>query len=233
MATPRLFLSPVVKEAICQNLNFEDIVNLRDAFKLSSLKCPVTIFDPNSSKEITLPGVNPTTITIAELVGDYGLNLALIKAAKKGWNLVVQTLINAGTNVNEVNQYGETALILASARGRYFVVQTLIRAGADVEAASNHGSTALIWASLNGHNSTVQTLIAAGANVNAVDRNKQTALMMASKNGHHSVIQTLIAAKANVNAVNQFGDTASTLASGKGYSQIVKYLKNMGHINFQ
>ena len=208
MEASRLFLSSTIKEKICSNLNFEDVVQLRDALELSSLKCPISVNDPKSSKKIILPGVNSTTIATYQLIKQYGLNKAFRKAAKNGQNSVVQTLINAGANVNTADPSGRTVLMLASRTGQNSVVKTLIAAGADVNAVNKTGWTALMSASRTGQNSVVQTLIDAGANVNAVTKNGHTALTVASSS-------------------NIF-DIRFDLNSPGSHDQVIQYLKDAG-----
>lgn len=60
---------------------------------------------------------------------------------------VVKTLINAGSDINAKDKYGDTALIRAVLFNRNSeVVKTLINAGADINAKNNEGKTALDFA---------------------------------------------------------------------------------------
>jgi ankyrin repeat protein len=80
---------------------------------------------------------------------------------------VVQTLLNAGADVNmQGGRYGN-ALQAASFQGGQRVVQMLLDAGADVNAQGGWYGTALQEASDRRHEKVVQMLLEKGANVNA------------------------------------------------------------------
>jgi hypothetical protein len=84
---------------------------------------------------------------------------ALMNAAYLGRNIMVQTLIDAGANVN-YTENSKTTLILAAQEGHDTVVQTLIDAGADVNAKTNDGYSALHFAA---NSKIAQMLCKAGA----------------------------------------------------------------------
>ena len=197
LSSRQILLTPNIKDEICQNLTFDDAIRFRDALGLPSLKCSIAVIDSQTQKKIILPGVNPVTIDTYELIKKYGLDLALIIAAQKGQDLIVQTLLKAGANVEAVSDNGLTASMWASVNGHNSVVQTLLKAGANVETVDRFGWTALMHASVHGRDSVVQTLLKAGANVGAVDQDGWTALTYASINGRNSVVQTLKAAGAH------------------------------------
>ena len=117
----------------------------------------------------------------------------------------VQALIDAGADVNAVDEY-ELTVLMSAIKYQPSVVQTLIDADVDVNAVNLFGQTALMVAA-GDQPSVVQTLIDAGADVNAASRNGFTALMAAAGD-QPSVVQTLIDAGADVNAAGQNGRTA-------------------------
>ena len=86
---------------------------------------------------------------------------ALMAASSQGHEKVVQILIDAGADVNDILPDG-TALQVASFYGHEKVVQILIDAGADINAVGPEG-TALQAASYPGNEKIVQILLDAGA----------------------------------------------------------------------
>lgn len=86
------------------------------------------------------------------------LNLAVIQN-----NIpAVKEHINAGTNLNEKDQFGSTALIIAATFGRNEIAKLLIDADADLNITSNEGSTALHIASVFGRTEIVKYLLNKG-----------------------------------------------------------------------
>jgi len=240
MDVRRLLLNPIIKERICSNLTFEEVVNFRDALGLPSLKCPLLIIDSKTQQKLILPGVNTLTISINLLIREYGLNDVFRKVAKNGQDLAVRTLISAEYpdnkfNIDTLDQWGWTALMLAALKGENSVVQTLLIFRANINAADKYGNTALMVAANYNHNLVVQTLIASKEiNVNAVDQLGRTALIMATLNGHDVIVRTLLTAKysnnnkINVNLATPSGWTALRWASQKGHHLIIKLLRDHG-----
>ena len=109
----------------------------------------------------------------------HAQSVRLMTAASSGDANELQTLLDAGADVNATGDDGETALMAAATRGHSEAAQTLLDAGADVNASADNGETALMYAALRGHPDTVQALLDAGANVDARDINGETALMHA------------------------------------------------------
>ncbi len=64
----------------------------------------------------------------------------------------MKLLINAGINLNQVNNYGDSALIIAASEGHKEICELLINNGINVNHINNEGKTALDYAIENGHN---------------------------------------------------------------------------------
>ena len=79
----------------------------------------------------------------------------------------VRVLLDAGADVDAIDNNGWRALHIAAQNGHLEVVQVLLDAGADVHATNNRGLTALHTASQNGHLEVVQVLLDTGADVDA------------------------------------------------------------------
>ena len=88
---------------------------------------------------------------------------ALHRAAGRGHNEVVKTLIQAKCDLNLKNEYGYTALHWAARYGRNEVVKTLIQAKCDLNLKNKDGFTALHWAAVNGRTNVVVSLLESGA----------------------------------------------------------------------
>lgn len=89
---------------------------------------------------------------------------ALLRAATAGNADTVRTLLaSPNTDVNGVDEHGNTPLIQASRFGHDDVVTALLIAKANVNARNDEGKTALMLAAEGGHEETVLLLTQAGA----------------------------------------------------------------------
>ena len=92
---------------------------------------------------------------------DLDGDTALMVASENGHRDVVELLVGAGADVNQVDEDGWTALMCASNNGHREVVEALVGAGADVNLAKKNGETALMLASQSGRRDVVKVLVGA------------------------------------------------------------------------
>jgi len=95
-------------------------------------------------------------------------------------------LIDAGSDVNYPDKYGDTPLILAVMDGggvqKTAAVKLLIEAKADVlRVCDNFKMTPLHWAAVGGHKAIGELLVEAGARKNKIDRQRCTPLEVAKR----------------------------------------------------
>ncbi len=100
-------------------------------------------------------------------MGDYR-GTALIPAAERGHVETVRTLIEAGTDIDYVNNLGWTALleaiILSDGGSRHVeIVELLVDAGADMNLADNDGISSLQHARQRGYTEITEILEKTGA----------------------------------------------------------------------
>src|SRR3954471_14925347 len=84
--------------------------------------------------------------------------MPLIEAAYEGNTVQVQSLIEAGADINEKDAAGRTALMIAANRGHTYVVQLLLERGADAGVRDNNGVTAMEAAESRGFQRIVSML---------------------------------------------------------------------------
>ena len=95
---------------------------------------------------------------------------------------VVQTLLEAGANVREVNEKGESGLQWAIRVGRSDIVNVLLKAGADPNFRDFDGQTPLFHAIYSGEKACQELLIEAGAQTHNLDgRGRDAAALGGSK----------------------------------------------------
>ncbi len=141
---------------------------------------------------------------------------------------MVEPLIEAGAELDFVNNKGNTALMIAL---NYFrknkeSATLLIEAGAKVSLKNKEGKTALMIAASH-YNSPIVKLIEAGANLNSQNNKGYTALMIAASDSKENT-KLLIEAGAELDLVNSEGDSALMIAA-RGYNlSMIKLLIKAG-----
>lgn len=104
----------------------------------------------------------------------------LMLAAQQGRLPFVEQLIEAGADVNLLNDDGNAALWFACVSNNSDLVARLVRAGADLDNQNVNGATCLIYAASTGKLAVVGTLIDAGADPSRQTLDGFTALDCAS-----------------------------------------------------
>lgn len=126
----------------------------------------------------------------------------LIKAVKNNHPLMVRSLLLAGTNVDEISQYGSTALIAAAASGNVKISNILLSHNANPDLADTSGATPLLHAVLQEYPDMVENLLKWKANPNIADGAGQTPLLISCLETNTKIDQLLIAAGANPNILD-------------------------------
>ncbi len=152
-------------------------------------------------------------------------NTALHVAIREESGKAMETLLQSpATDVNAINQAGETPLMLAAIKGRLDWVRTLVQRGALVNDA---GWTALHYAAAGPNEHVVRWLLEQGAEVDARSPNGTTPLMMAAGYGGLSGAEALIAAGADVTLRNDHQMSAADFARRAGQDELADRLDQL------
>ncbi len=89
-------------------------------------------------------------------------------AAKRGDASTLSAHLAAGTDVDSLDRFGQSALMLAAQRGHLEAVRVLIRAGANLDTTAKFGLSATMLAVVNHHEVVARALAAAGADLRLV-----------------------------------------------------------------
>ena len=143
---------------------------------------------------------------------------------KAGRLRIAESLIDAGADVNQKDENGNTPLLLAIKNGYSSLIDPLLLKKADIETINNDEMNALKLAICYGTVSDVDLLVLRGANVNASGENGYTALMLAALGNNTDMMRVLLENEANVNAQNKSGDTALLMAAENGNWPAIKCL---------
>jgi uncharacterized protein len=99
----------------------------------------------------------------------------------------VKAVVDAGADLNELDENGFTPLMTAAYYGNGPIVKYLCEKGADVNVRDKDGNTALMYASAFGFENVVKTLLAYKADVHFVNKQGYKALTSAAKE-HQAII---------------------------------------------
>jgi len=86
-------------------------------------------------------------------------------AATSGDVLALETLLQAGADVDAKDRYGQTALMLAAHHGHLVAVEALLRRRANLNFTAKFGLSALMLAIVAGHEAIARALVRAGADL--------------------------------------------------------------------
>ena len=141
-------------------------------------------------------------------------------------------LIENGSNVNEMDQFGRTPLYLSV--GYPKIAKALLDNGCSLSSIDIHEKTPLIEACqrVTSENikffKTIKLFISNGSDVNAKDIYKNTSLYYASNNEKIDIVNLLIQNGADVNTENILKETPLFNASSKGRIDTVNLLLQNG-----
>ncbi len=157
--------------------------------------------------------------------GEYGVTELMI-AAMYGDSGKVRELLEAGANVDDVNDIGATAFMGAAYAGDLAVVEVLLEWNADVNHLDNKGDTVLgsvVW----GRDSRMAgVLLANGANPNVTAyASDSSVLQHAAVTGQAEIVDLLISHGADLTA---YGEPSLAVAAWRGETGIVRTLLTAG-----
>ncbi|OWQ92111.1 hypothetical protein CDN99_07095 [Roseateles aquatilis] len=170
---------------------------------------------------LLLAGVDPN-------VRDAQRNTALHVAIREESGHAFDELLKSpATDVNAINQAGETPLMLAAIKGRLDWVKTLVKRGALINDA---GWSALHYAAAGPNEAVVRWLVEQGAEIDARSPNGTTPLMMAVGYGGLSGADVLIDAGADAALRNDQQLTAADFARRAGQDEYAERLDKLAKV---
>lgn len=117
---------------------------------------------------------------------------ALTMAASRGYQDIVQLLLDVGADVNSKDRFGATALMVAAREWRTEAVKILLAAGADLNVQDAIGETALMKAARHGYQDIVQLLLESGADITLKNHAGQDAVYVAANGGKQEVMRMIL-----------------------------------------
>ena len=151
--------------------------------------------------------------------GQPGLTIAIREDALKVARVL---LARPETDVNALNQAGESALMMAALKGNLVGAEMLLARGAKV---NQSGWSPLHYAAAGPDPKMVQWLIDRGADVDATSPNGTTPLMMAAQYGSEASVDLLLSHGADLKRRNERNLNAIDFARLSGRDWLVKKLE--------
>lgn len=143
------------------------------------------------------------------------MNKELQKAVIKGDLQSIKSLIKAGCNVDETDNFGRTVIYDAIIKGFKDIVEELCIAKANVNIQDKKRKTPLHFASIYNQLEITKILIQYNANVNLKDENGNTPIFDAvfNSNGRPDIILFLKQSNADYISPNNYGISPKELAN--------------------
>ncbi|XP_072397456.1 uncharacterized protein [Diabrotica undecimpunctata] len=174
------------------------------------------------------------------LVSYYGVNCLnyskdhpIHLAAANGKVLIVEYLLENGTEINIIDKRGRTPLHKATQSSHQNTVEFLLKNKADIDPNDEYGCTPLHYAVIEDNLPIVDLLVESGADVNFKDRNKRSPLDYATENNCLETLRLLFKRGANFNFKGKFRCYQTLLiASQRGLlSVIMEFVRRGVDIN--
>jgi uncharacterized protein len=156
--------------------------------------------------------------------------------ARAGDEVAIQKLLDAGTDINERDETGETALMAAAlaAEDLWATMDYLLQRKADFRIRNDRGMTALHTAAFSGNANAVAYFVGEGPLNAPIDINDHenkfgvTPLIVAAEENHGNIVASLITLGADLEITERHGYSALTRASYHGHDEVITMLLRAG-----
>ena len=198
----------------------------------AALSCPKNVFSPNVqvSRLLLLSGASPIYSS-----GQLQSAPLLSLHAQRGYEDMINLLLEFGADINGENNEGTTPLMFAAMEGHVEIVRTLIQNGAVVNKIDRADTNALVYAAKMGHLPIVEYLVSCDWNCTkqndlCLKEASQQSLVAAAASGQVQVLEYLLdMSEVDINAPDTIrGDTALCAAAGSGEKEACDILLKRG-----
>ena len=150
----------------------------------------------------------------------------LARAAGRGRENEVISLVEEGADVNAQGNQGATALFWAMREGSVRGFRTLLELGADPNIVFGDGGTVMHWAVRNRNDAYLKAALQHGGNPNLKAGQFDRTPIFEALGERRDRLDLLIEAGADVNATSFFGTPAYTAAGRGSFDVVYKLLQN-------
>ena|GEM_PF-6264076 len=155
--------------------------------------------------------------------GEWTSSIALIAAAKNGYERIVDELLRLHPDINISDEDHNTALMLAIKNGHDEIAKKLLKKKPKLKKGNKDGDTVLTLASLYGRNKLVKIILESKKKVDDKTYHGRTPLTLASMIGNKGIMKMLIEKGAKIDHQDNTGMTPlmGTMFSGKEAAKIL------------
>jgi len=157
--------------------------------------------------------------SLSAVAGSQALGEAVRRCDLKA----TQKYIEAGIDINSVDNSGRTPLINAVDVNCSSLIKLLIDKGAQINAVDTQGMTPLHYAATKGNTDLVLLLLAKGSNINDQDKNGNTPLHMAVLANSIDAVKALLDKGADINIKNKAGQKAFALTQTTAIRDLINH----------
>ena len=188
-----------------------------------------TVLRADSSSPESSPAESSSTPSSSAQPQTAEANQALIDAAWANDLELATQLIDAGADVNYLDDTTQSAFLIAASEGYLELLNLTLDNGGDVGSLDSFNGTGLIRAAERGHSPVVGRLLQAGVAVDHVNRLGWTALHEAILFGRNderysTTVRLLVAGGADVNLTTLRDEAPTELAGDRGLDDITQLL---------
>ena len=155
-------------------------------------------FADNNTQSIPLPATETSDMKGGVSVETRGWN-PLHSAAEGGNEVIIETLLSSGLDIDSRGNDGTTPLMVAAAKGEEKTVDLLLSKGADPHLKNFIGRNLLHAAAEGGNISIVKSMLSRGIDIDSKDdESSVTPLIIAAKENHVEVMKYLLQKGADI-----------------------------------
>jgi ankyrin repeat protein len=170
----------------------------------------------NSGRTAQLNSLLSAGVSPNERVGNSTDPSLLVLAIDRRNIDMVEALIQAGANIQDVDEDGEPPLLHALRSRSESIIQRLLDSGASPNVTSRNGTSAILLAAQNGIPWMVQMLLSQNASLAPRSSDGLDPLMAACQDGSEEIVDMLIAAGMKADRVDKSGANALIYAVQSG-----------------
>jgi uncharacterized protein len=189
------------------------------------------IFEAATDNDVALLQQRITSGVPIDVTNSEG-RTALLLATHANAIEAAKFLIDAGADVNAMDQIQDSPFLYAGAEGKLEILKMTVAAGADLDSTNRYGGTALVPAAHHGHVEVVRYLLTTKINKDHVNKLGWTALLEAVVLGdggsiYQQIVTLLVEAGADISIADNEGITPLQHAKRRSQIEVVRILESV------